>query len=249
MSSQGSILLVDDEETFRESTCRLLERHGYECVCASDGDSGLAALRQRPFNLLITDIRMPGNWDLRLVREARELDRQMPVVLVTGYPSMDTAVRGIGLSVAAYLTKPVDFDELLRHVRAAVEHDRRRQSLGSIRQRLQACLDDLAAAESLPAARASRDEEWIPLATIRTLAACLSEALTLSAASGVPWSSNLCELLDCPQQPIHRRAILETIDVLKQTKDAFKSKLLADLRVKLEDLVGPREGFSCRGES
>ncbi len=248
MSSQGSILLVDDEETFRESTCRLLQRHGYECVCAGDGDSGLAALRERPFNLLITDIRMPGNWDLRLVREAKELDRQMPVILVTGYPSMDTALRGIGLSVAAYLTKPVDFDELLRHVRSAVAHDRRRQSLVSIRQKLQACLDDLAAAESLPSARA-RDEEWIPLATIRTLAACLSEALTLSAAAGVPGSSNLCALLDCPQQPIHRRAIFETIDVLKQTKEVFKSKLLADLRTKLEDLVGPREGFSCRGES
>lgn len=245
MSSLGSILLVDDEPTFRESTARLLQRHGFECVCASDGDSALAALRERPFNLLITDIRMPGNWELRLVREARQLDRQMPVVLVTGYPSMDTAVQGIGLSVAAYLTKPVDFDELLHHVRLAVEYDRRRQSLASIRKRLQACVDDLAAAESLPPTRAPSDEEWISLGTVRTLAACLSETLTLGAASGVKWSSNLCELLDCPQQPVHRRAILETIDVLKQTKEIFKSKLLADLRTKLEDLVGPREGFSC----
>ncbi len=246
MSSQGSILLVDDEETFREATRRLLERHGYECVCASDGDSGLAALRERTFNLLITDIRMPGNWDLRLVREARKLDGQMPVVLVTGYPSMDTAMRGIDLSVAAYLTKPVDFDELLGHVRSAVAHDRRRQALASLRQRLQTCLDDLTAVESLVLARHSRDEECISPATIRTLAACLSEAIALNTAARVQSSSTLCELLDCPQQPVHRRAILETIDVLKQTKEAFKSKLLADLRAKLEDLVCPRQDPSPR---
>jgi len=245
MSSQGSILLVDDEDTFRESTCRLLQRQGYECVCAADGDSGLAALRERPFNLLITDIRMPGNWDLRLVREARQLDPQMPVVLVTGYPSMDTALQGIGLSVAAYLTKPVDFDELLRHVRASIEHDRRRKSVASIRQRLQACLDDLAAVESLPMARSPADGEWISPGTIRALAGCLSDALALSASLGITTGRNLCELLDCPQQPVHRRAILETIDVLKQTKEIFKSKLLADLRAKLEGLVGAREGSSC----
>lgn len=245
MVDAGSILLVDDEETFRESTGRLLQRQGYDCVCAGDGEGAVKALQERRFNLMIADIRMPGNPDLRVVRAAGEIDGQMPVVLVTGYPSTETAVRGIHLSVVAYVTKPVDFDELLGHVRPAIHRCWSRWSLAAVRERLQTCLADLTAAESQPLPRTGKHKESVSLATIRTLAACLSELLTRGAASGVEWSSNLCQLLDCPQQPGHRQAIVHAIDVLRQTKETFKSKALAELRTNLEDLLGQKEGACC----
>jgi DNA-binding response OmpR family regulator len=247
MNCRGSILLVDDEETFRESTCRLLRREGFECFAAADADEAVAALQGSRFDLLIADIRMPGNPDLRVVRAAREVDSQMPVVLVTGYPTAETAIRGIDLSVVSYLTKPLDFDELLRHVKSSIDRCQTRRALSAVRERLQTCVADLETAESRLLSRTDRDVEIVSIGTIRTLAACLSELLGSGARSGKDrrWP-NLCELLDCPQQPEHRRAIVEAIDVLKKTKETFKSKTLAELRTKLEDLVGPSDGLDCQ---
>lgn len=235
----GSILIADDDETFRESTSRLLRRAGFDCHCAKDAEEAVESLRSRRFDLLVADIRMPRNPDLRVLREARELDSQMPVILVTGYPSMETAIRSIEMSVVAYLTKPLDFGELIPYVRPAIEHSRNRRTLAAVRQRLGSCLADLEAVQSKRLPREDETDELVSIATIRTLASCLSELLELAARSGAcRGSQNLCELLDCPQQPVHRRAIVKTIEVLKKTKGAFRSKTLADLRAELEGLVG-----------
>jgi DNA-binding response OmpR family regulator len=235
----GSILIADDEETFRESTSRLLRREGYDCHCVKDAEEAIDSLRSGRFDVLISDIRMPQNADLRIVGEARELDSHLPVILVTGYPSAETAIQGIELSVAAYLTKPLDFDELLGHVKSAIDRSQNRRARAAVQERLQTCLDDLEAAERLPLSSAEGDDDMVSAGTIRTLAACLSELLRLGGRPGVYADShNLCELLDCPQQPVHRQAIVETIEVLKKTKDAFKSKALAELRTKLELLLG-----------
>jgi len=239
MKLDGSVLVADDEETFRESTCRLLKRAGLDCQCASNGEEAIEVLRSRRFDALIADIRMPRNPELRVVQEARNIDSQMGVILVTGYPSMDTAIRSVGHSVIAYLTKPVDFAELFAHLEATVANSRKRRAFSSVRERMQSCISDLERMESSLARGQSPQRDDAFLGTIRTLAACLSELLNLSAyfaaESRLP---NLCELLDCPQQGYHRTAILETIDVLKETKSSFKSKALAELRTKLEFLVG-----------
>ena len=240
MDGLGSILLVDDEETFRESTSRLLRRNGYECECARNGDEAVKALHDRRFDLMIADIRMPGNPDLKVVRAAKELDSQMPVVLVTGYPSTETAVHGIDLSVAAYMTKPLDFDKLLGHLKSAIEHSRKPQVLMAVRERLRTCLTDLDAMQAGVTPGGAGNEVMVSIGTIRTLAACLSELLRLAPQSGVDLGSrNLCDLLDCPQRTVHRQAIVETIAVLKRTKEAFRSKELAELRTKLEQLFRP----------
>lgn len=242
MERLGSILIVDDDETFRESTCRLLQREGFDCQSAGDADEGVKILQGGRFDFLIADIRMPANPDLRLVQAARELDNQMPVILVTGYPSTDTAIRSVELSVVAYLTKPLKMEELLRHVRPAIAHSRNRRATTAIRGRLQSCLVDLTSAQSKPAPRPGGKDDLVSIGTIRTLAACLSELLELYSRSGVDGCAHdLCELLDCPQRPVCRQAIAETIAVLKKTKETFKSKELAELRTKLEDLLGTRE--------
>lgn len=244
MDGLGSILLVDDEETFRESTSRLLQRHGFECHSVSNGNDAVRALQSRRFDVMITDIRMPNNPDLRVVQMAREHDSQMAVILATGYPSTETAIRCIELSVAAYLTKPLEFDELLDHVKTAVERSSNRRSVSAVRERLKICLAELEAVQSKPIPPAAGSDELVSIGTIRTLAACLSELLRIGSRSGVDWGArNLCELLDCPQQPIHRQALVETVEVLKRTKDTFKSKTLAELRMKLEELLAAKDVF------
>ena len=247
MTVSRSILVADDEETFRESTCRLLRREGYDCDSAGDTEEAVAKLRRRPFDLLIADIRMPRNQEMRLVREAQRLAQGMPVILVTGYPSLDTAIRSIGMPVTAYLTKPVDFPDLLSHVRPSVERSQRHRTLSRVRERLRQCLEDLEQVghESESSADgASRVAPAVSTATIRTVAACLSELLEIRGKScSGKWSPNLCDLLDCPQRPVHRKAIQETVEVLKKTKSTFKSKDLAQLREKLEELLSTPEGF------
>jgi len=230
----GSVLIADDEETFRESICSLLRREGLECQCVDDANKALENLRHVCYDVLISDIRMPGNTDLHLVKAARELDGHLPIILATAYPSAQTAIQAIDLAVEAYLTKPVDFEELLSHVRGAVRRSHARRRISSVVERLCTVVADLEAENAMSHARNDRADES-SLATIRTLASCLSDLLVLwekpAAEHGL---GNLCELLDCPQQPAHRQAILHAIEVLEKTKDSFKSKQLAELRTKLE---------------
>ncbi len=238
MDSSGSILIADDDDTFRVSTGRLLQQAGFDCRGVKDTDEAIEELSRRRYDLLVTDIRMPRNPKLRVVREAQKLDDQMPVVLVTGYPSLETAVQSVGLPVAAYLTKPLDFDDLLKHVRAAVKQSQLRRTMMAVAERLQLVLKDIEATPQRATGRTDGGTEPLSRVTIRTLAACLSQLLDLAARSGADWASqNLCELIDCPQLPIHRRAILEAIEALKKTKDTFKSKALAQLRANLEAVM------------
>lgn len=241
MNGYGNVLVADDEHTFREATCRLFQRNGFECVGVSDGDQTVEQLRHHRYDLLVADIRMPRNPDLRVVQAARETNSQMAVILVTGYPSMDTAIQSIQLPVVAYLTKPVDFDELLKHAAPAIEFSRARERLTAVRRRLSTCLADLEAAELKPFTRCDMVHDDLSLGTIRTLAAALSEIVELyTRLGGEGTPANLCQLLDCSMRASHRDEIVHAIEVLKKTKDTFKSKALAELRARLEAAVGVR---------
>jgi DNA-binding response OmpR family regulator len=248
MNNFGSILLVDDDETFRESTSRLLCRQGFICRSASDGPEAAQVLQGQRFDVMIADVRMPNNPDLWIVRTAKQRDEKMAVILVTGFPSEETAIRSIQLSVLAYLTKPVNFEELLRYVRTAVRHSWNRCTLTAVQERLKNCLAELELAESGQPFQTARNNRLVSAGTIRTLASCLSELLSLDEWPELNGGSrNLCELLDCRHLPVHRRAILEAIEVLKKTKSTFKSKVLAEARTRLEDSLKPMKE-SCSAE-
>lgn len=250
MVGPRSILIADDEETFRESTARLLAREGYSCECAADADEAVQKLQAGWYDLLITDIKMPGNRDLALVQQVRQIAQGIPVILVTGYPSVDSAVNSLHLSVAAYLTKPVDFDELRNHVRVLMGRSQSYRTLSQVREHLQKCVEDLLSVEQqgrTPGNETPDSAGLVSIVTIRTLASCLSELLRASVAQCPNGDSpDLCKLLDCPQQPLLRVAIREAIGVLRKTKSTFKSKELAELRAKLEHVLGNSETSSRR---
>ena len=109
---RGRILLADDEATFLSSTADLLRREGFECVTVADGREALAQASQGEFDLLITDLEMPGNSDLELVRRIAESSGGLPVIIQTGYPSVRSAIACVELPVAAYLIKPVQQRQL-----------------------------------------------------------------------------------------------------------------------------------------
>ncbi|MFH5804706.1 sigma-54-dependent transcriptional regulator [Alienimonas sp. DA493] len=115
------ILIADDEPLFRTTTAKLLEQAGYDCECVADADAAMAKLRAEPFDLVLSDLNMPGNFKLELLRDQHENRRGVPIVVVTGVPSLPTAIDSIRLGIADYLLKPVKLDDLLVSVKRALD--------------------------------------------------------------------------------------------------------------------------------
>jgi DNA-binding NtrC family response regulator len=136
------ILIADDEETFLYSTADLLRKEGYHCDCAPDGQTAAKMLRKDDYDLLIADIRMPGNGDLELIRDLPRIAEGLPVILVTGYPSMTTALESFHLPVVAYLTKPVEWQELLASVKDNAQKASLSKMVRKVRRRRHHLVDD-----------------------------------------------------------------------------------------------------------
>lgn len=133
MTGTARLLLADDEETFRSSVAVLLRREGYLCDVASTAGEASKHLSENVYDLLITDLRMPGNMELELLKAAAGSGGTLPVIVVTAYPSVPTAIEAVRCAVVDYLVKPFDFDELLRAVRRALETRRAARMLESLR--------------------------------------------------------------------------------------------------------------------
>jgi len=110
------ILVVDDEEAIRVILSDVLSEAGYAVLLASSGDQAIAMLRSDPPHMVITDMKMPGADGLEVVKAARAVDPGLPVVVVTGYASVDTAVELMKLGAADYIPKPFNID----HIRIVV---------------------------------------------------------------------------------------------------------------------------------
>ncbi len=105
-TGRARILVVDDEETIRELLSRTLALADYEVNVVPDGRTAVERMRLIPYDLLITDLRMPGVDGLTVIREARRLRADIPVIVVTGYSTEASAIEAINLGVQGYLTKP-----------------------------------------------------------------------------------------------------------------------------------------------
>ncbi|RMF58169.1 MAG: DNA-binding response regulator [Calditrichaeota bacterium] len=120
MPLRAHILIVDDDETFLMSTADLIRKEGYHCTCASDAFSALEYLRTKNFDLILADIKMPGNANLEFIEKLVKEKNGIPIILMTGYPDVNTAVRSIKLPVIDYLIKPFNFDHLLEQIQLAL---------------------------------------------------------------------------------------------------------------------------------
>ena len=107
-----TLLLVDDDDTFRKRMVRALLPRGFEVREAADGEQALRLAREESPELCSVDLRMPGMSGLSLVRALHGLDATTRIVVLTGYGSIATAVEAVRLGAADYLTKPVDADQL-----------------------------------------------------------------------------------------------------------------------------------------
>lgn len=100
------VLVVDDEATIRDLLSKTLALAEYDVDLAPDGRSALERLRIIPYDLLITDLKMPGVDGLAVIREARRLKADIPVIIITGFSTEASAIEAVNLGVSGYLTKP-----------------------------------------------------------------------------------------------------------------------------------------------
>ncbi|MFH1862646.1 MAG: response regulator [bacterium] len=242
MDNQGRILIADDEETFLFSTADLLRKEGYTCDCVRESKQAQKLLKANPYDLLIADIRMPGNVELEFIHELPTLAAGLPVILVTAHPSLQSAIESVQLPVIAYLVKPIDFDELISQVRFAVGRSRIKVALQEARQQLIAWQKELggiiAEMNEKTNNMAAIPVEAFLVLTFQNIVNSLNNLRNLTVAlSEIRGQKEVCLLLNCPRTIRLTAGLRESIRVLEKTKASFKSKDLFELRKKLEALL------------
>jgi excisionase family DNA binding protein len=114
------ILVVDDEASIRDLLAKTLALAEYDVDTAPDGRSAIERLRLYPYDLLIADLKMPGIDGLAVIREAKRLKTDLPVIIITGYSTESAAIDAVNLGVAGYLTKPFRVPQVLAAAAKAI---------------------------------------------------------------------------------------------------------------------------------
>jgi DNA-binding NtrC family response regulator len=134
----ASILVIDDEAIMREILDTLLTREGYRVHLAKSGEEGIELAKVNPFDAAIVDVMMPGIGGIGTLGELKKIDDDLPVLMVTAFASVETAIAAMKLGAFDYINKPFKNDEVLVVVRNAVERRLLKAENIALRQTLQA---------------------------------------------------------------------------------------------------------------
>jgi DNA-binding response OmpR family regulator len=239
----GNILIADDEPTFLAATAQLLQNEGFHCDTAKTAAQAFKKLSQKNYDLLIADIKMPGNVNLELVKKVAADSLATSIILVTGYPSQKTAVASVQLPVSAYMTKPLDFPLLLQNVKSALKISTLYKTVSKAKTNLTKWLGELdnielalqrgrndvfdTALKSFLSITAVKIDETFD--NIRTVAALIDD---------IKPQTQICQVMNCPKLTDLTDGIQQAIESIKESRELFKSKQLGEIRQKLETLLG-----------
>lgn len=129
-----SILIIDDEPHLPHQFARYLRKHGYEVTAVADGETGLQVLQKDSIDLVLLDLRLPKMSGLEVLERIRETEQELPVVMLTAYGDVQTAVAAMKLGAVDYLLKGFDLDELLLVVRRGLEMSAMYRELRQLRR-------------------------------------------------------------------------------------------------------------------
>ncbi|HVO66164.1 MAG TPA: sigma-54 dependent transcriptional regulator [Syntrophales bacterium] len=136
MKAKNTILVVDDDLAHRTMLKTLISGWGYNIAEADDGQKAIEAVHQKAFDLILMDIRMVRVSGLEALAEVKKLNPAIPVVIMTAYASVETAVKALKEGAYDYLTKPLDFDELKFTIERAMEHTHLKEENRHLRESL-----------------------------------------------------------------------------------------------------------------
>jgi len=120
----SKVLLIEDEITLAAAIQRVLEVEGYDVIAATDPEEGLAAARKGDFQVVVTDLKMPGISGMEVIKELHERRPQLPVILMTGHHTTEAAIEAMKLGAYDYILKPPDPPEFLALIEKAVANSR-----------------------------------------------------------------------------------------------------------------------------
>lgn len=116
------VLVVDDEEDFLETLVKRLERRGIEAAGVKSGEEALDTMKQKLFDVVVLDIKMPGGMDgIQALRGMKQIQPLTEVILLTGHASVETSIEGMRLGAFDYLLKPIKLEELMAKLGDAFE--------------------------------------------------------------------------------------------------------------------------------
>jgi EAL domain-containing protein (putative c-di-GMP-specific phosphodiesterase class I) len=121
VTHRARVLVVDDETEVRQVMVRMLSAVGYDVCAANDGAEAIRILDRETVDLVVTDLAMPNGDGMSVLRNVRERNEELPVVLVAGAPTTESAIRAVRYRATEYLTKPLDPDTFLEAVRRALQ--------------------------------------------------------------------------------------------------------------------------------
>jgi DNA-binding NtrC family response regulator len=121
MTKAAKILIIDDEEIIRDSCSQVLKKEGYSVKVANDGEQGLAAFKKESFHVVFLDLKLPGIGGMEVLAKVNEDNPETPVIIITGFASIESAVEAIKRGAFDYLTKPFSPEELRVVAKKAIE--------------------------------------------------------------------------------------------------------------------------------
>ena len=136
------ILVIEDEEGMREFLRILLAKEGYEVVAFEEGAGAIERFKEENFHVVITDIKMPGLSGMEVLTRMKEIDPSVPVIIMTGHGSMETAIEAVNRDAFAYLLKQARNDEIKQLVKKAVEMRMLQKENRLLKQQLKKNLSD-----------------------------------------------------------------------------------------------------------
>lgn len=160
MIDSARILVVDDEANLRRTVARVLQRAGFEVTTAGNGQEGLALLSENYFDLVYMDIRMPDMSGLEALKSIHEAYPQLPVILFTGQPDLNSAVSALRHGATDYLQKPLKPELLIERAKTALaqlERERRKKVLQTQIEALQLELRNLERGEEIESNSKNKD--------------------------------------------------------------------------------------------
>jgi DNA-binding NtrC family response regulator len=132
----GAILIAEDHEIARKSIQQYLQQEGYRVEEAADGDAAIEAINNADFDLVITDLKMPGASGLDVLKHVREVSPNSLVIVTTAFGSVESAIEALRLGAQDYVIKPVIFEDLLSKVRHVMEYRRLAREIQMLRREL-----------------------------------------------------------------------------------------------------------------
>ncbi|RMD86014.1 MAG: sigma-54-dependent Fis family transcriptional regulator [Calditrichaeota bacterium] len=129
----GSILIVDDEKDIVQLMSETLNQWGYHTITAQDGQEALEKFRQKPVDVVVTDLKLPGMDGVKLLEEIKQIDEETEVIVITGYPAVNSAVEAMKRGAHDYLIKPIDMSEFKLKLEQGLEKKDLKQSMSMLK--------------------------------------------------------------------------------------------------------------------